>query len=155
MSQFDYIFPDTFENNITFYSEKKIELYENLIRMMNLESLRDKFEANETNMQEEGSNLSGGQIQRIILARTLYSSNNLIILDEPLTNVEKSLEEKIIKNLFNFVKLNNKTLVMTSHSKTGFDLSDNIIIIEDSKNIVNGSHEELIAKNEYYKKNYS
>jgi len=106
-------------------------------------------------MQEEGSNLSGGQIQRIILARTLYSSNNLIILDEPLTNVEKSLEEKIIKNLFNFVKLNNKTLVMTSHSKTGFDLSDNIIIIEDSKNIVNGSHEELIAKNEYYKKNYS
>ena len=70
------------------------------------------------------SNLSGGEYQRIILARGLLKDSNIIILDEALSEVDKELEDKIIKNIRNYYK--DKTLIYISH-KNQKDNFENII----------------------------
>ena len=85
-------------------------------------------------LYEKGNNLSGGQIQRIGLARTLYFENEIIFLDEALNNVESKLEKQILLNIFKFVKKYNKTLIIVSHNLNFLKKVDQIINIEDGIN---------------------
>ena len=95
---------------------------------------RSKSLSLNSKVYEKGNNLSGGQIQRIGLARTLYFENEIIFLDEALNNVESKLENKILSNIFKFVKKYNKTLVMVSHNLNFLNKVDQIINIQDGIN---------------------
>ena len=80
-------------------------------------------------IEENGFNLSGGEKQRIILARTLLNNFDILLIDEGLNQVDINLERKILKNLFK--KYINKTIIIVSHRYNNMDLFDRVIEMSD------------------------
>ena len=78
----------------------------------------------DTNVGERGVNLSGGQVQRIGLARALYHKPKLLILDEATSAIEKDLETKVLKYLNNIKK--NMIIILVAHRESVFDSCDQI-----------------------------
>ena len=79
--------------------------------------------------------VSGGQKQKIILARSLLKPSNILIIDEGLNEMDINLERRILKNIFN--KYPNKTIIVTSHRRENMDLYNQVIKIEDGRIIEN------------------
>lgn len=135
-NQNQYIFPGTVKQNIIFFD--KVENKKKLNEVVNICKLKMIFKSKSISLNsklyEKGNNLSGGQIQRIGLARTLYFENEIIFLDEALNNVESKLEKQILLNIFKFVKKYNKTLIIVSHNLNFLKKVDQIINIEDGIN---------------------
>jgi len=157
-NQDHFIFSGTIFENITFF-QKTVEIdYEKLNKVIDIceigAIINKKGEDDNFNLLEGGSNLSKGEKQRINLARALYYQSKFLILDEPLSNVEKFLEEKIVLKIFSYAKELNSTLVIISHSIKSLIKADQIIIIEAGSLMDAGSHNHLIKKNDFYKKNY-
>ena len=84
----------------------------------------------------------------------MYQNKSIILLDETLSNVEKELEQKIIKNLFSFIKNTEKTLIIISHSLKSLKDADQIIIMKDGAIVEKGNHEQLLISSDFYKKAY-
>lgn len=103
-NQQTYLFNDTIENNITFNRES--DEIDELLTLLELSDF-----TKDTLIEENGKNLSGGQKQRLGLARTLYSNNNIIILDEATNALDKETRLKIENYILNL----NKTVIMISH----------------------------------------
>ena len=80
-------------------------------------------------IEENGFNISGGEKQRIILARTLLTKSDVILLDESLSEVDINLERKILKEI---LKLN-KTILFVWHRKDNLDLFDTLYIFKNKK----------------------
>ena len=80
----------------------------------------------DTGISNDGANISGGEKQRIILARALLNNFQILILDEALSEVDYNLEEKIMKNIKDYFK--NKTIICITH-KNHDNLFDKIIEI--------------------------
>lgn len=99
------------------------------------------------NDDDKGVNLSGGQWQRIALARSFYRDAPIIILDEPTSAIDALAESRIFRRLF---KEKNKTIVTISHRLTTVSKADVIYVFDDGKIVEKGTHEELIAKNGHY-----
>jgi len=151
--QNNHLFPGSVKENISIFeknvNDKKLS---EVIKICCLEDFINQ-QSNGINqiINEKGSNISGGQKQRIGLARTLYQDKEIILLDESLSNIEKNLEKNIVYNLFNFVKKNNKTLIIISHSIKNLNQSDQIIIMKEGIITEIGTHEDLINKSDYYR----
>ena len=116
ISQFPYIFPDTIRNNILFYSNEEIT-NEYLNEVTSLVGL-DKFinnlpEGYETKIGEGGQELSGGQAQRIAIARALISNREIIILDEPTSHLDIETEFEIKEKLLELFK--GRTVIIATH----------------------------------------
>ena len=135
-NQKQIIFPGTIKQNITFFD--KTENLKRINEVMNICELKALFKSKSLSLnsqiRENGNNLSGGQMQRIGLARTLYLENEIIFLDEALSNVESKTESEILSKVFKFVKKYNKTLIIVSHNLSFLKHVDQIINI---KNITN------------------
>ena len=82
-------------------------------------------------IEENGFNLSGGERQRIVLARTLLTDFDVLIIDEGLNQVDIKLERKILKNILE--KYPNKTIIVISHRLNNKDLYDKIVNFKDGK----------------------
>jgi ABC-type bacteriocin/lantibiotic exporter with double-glycine peptidase domain len=82
---------------------------------------------------ESGRNLSGGQNQRIALARTLYLDRQIILLDESISNVEKKLEREIMLNIKKYAKAKLKTVIVITHSNHYLDLADEVYQLNRGK----------------------
>ena len=80
-------------------------------------------------IEENGFNLSGGEKQRIVLARALLKNFEILIIDEGLSQVDVNLERKILKNIFSAFK--DKTIIMISHRLDNLDLFDELIKFEN------------------------
>ena len=80
-----------------------------------------------TILGERGSKLSGGQVQRIVLARILASKAKVIILDEPTSSLDYTSSKKIINALKKIKKIGKYTLIIASHNEEIINLGDNII----------------------------
>ena len=80
---------------------------------------------------ERGKNLSGGQIQRIGIARALYFEPDIIIFDESTSSLDRTNEEKILR-IINKIS-DNKTIIFVSHRKEVLDFCDTIYHIENKK----------------------
>ena len=76
-------------------------------------------------LEENGFNLSGGEKQRIILARYLLHPTAFLFIDEGLSQVDTSMERRILKNIFRYYK--DKTFIIVSHRKDNLDLFDRVI----------------------------
>ena len=103
-----------------------------------------------TVLGERGITLSGGQIQRISIARALIKNPEIILLDDCLSSVDTDTEEVILKNLESFNK--DKTTLIVSHRVSSIKSADNIIVLKDGNIIEEGTHEELIKNKTYYNK---
>lgn len=131
-----YLLDDTIKNNIAFgQSEKEIDdkFMKNIIELVELEKLLEKA-ANglDTMIGEKGVKLSGGQIQRIGIARALYVKPSLLILDEATNAIDDSTEKKIFSNLDTVKR--KFTSIMVAHRKSSLVLCDKIYEIQN-KNI--------------------
>lgn len=136
----------TFTDNIDSFIEEKF-----------LESCRQaKFTLDEVyhansflGKEYEGTELSGGQWQRLALARTLFADGSLVILDEPTSAMDPRVESQLFMQFYELVK--GKTSVMVTHRLGAVKNSSRIIVLKNGKLIEDGTPEELERiKGEYY-----
>jgi len=116
VSQNEKVFRDTFKNNILLGRKYDDEDYERVLKICCLNEVRDsrKFK-DDFVIEPDGFNISGGERQRIVLARALLKKSNYIILDEALSEVNEELEKKILSNIFEYYK--EYTLIYVTHKE--------------------------------------
>ena len=130
VSQNEILFTDTLYNNITLGKNVDVKEFEKVIDICHInEIIKEKKIGYNMLIEENGFNISGGEKQRIILARTLLTHSNVLLLDESLSEVDINLERKILKKL---LKLN-KTILLVSHRNNNLDLFDKLFTIKDKK----------------------
>ena len=121
VSQNNYINNDTFENNIIYERITDEQTYEKVLDICNLKELRNKNkDRNDFLIEEDGFNISGGERQKIVLARSVLKDSNYYIFDESLSEVGVKEEKEIIEKLFDYLK--DKTIIYISHKKEIIDM---------------------------------
>ena len=98
---------------------------------------------------EKGSKLSGGQIQRIALARAFLKNSPVLLIDEPTANLDPLSEEKILEAMSRLMQ--GRTVVVIAHRLNTVRNSDNIIVLREGKVAGTGKHEELIDTLPFYR----
>jgi len=153
--QTTFLFSDSISNNIKFGNVNAGD--DDVIRFSkfanvhkDIKSFYDKYNSI---LGERGINLSGGQRQRIAIARALIKEPKIIILDDSLSAVDTETEDKIFRNILNYVS--NCTKVIISHRISTLKHCDKIIVLNEGKKIQEGSHSELINKDGYYNDIYN
>ncbi|MDB2674802.1 ATP-binding cassette domain-containing protein, partial [Flavobacteriaceae bacterium] len=101
---------------------------------------------------ERGVTLSGGQKQRVSIARAIIKNPKILVFDDCLSAVDTETEERILANLESVSK--DKTTFIISHRVSSAKNADKIIILDDGEIIQQGSHNQLINENGYYKELY-
>ncbi|MGB4588203.1 MAG: ABC transporter ATP-binding protein [Clostridiaceae bacterium] len=145
------LFSDTLAENIMLGREGDIS---KAIKSAALEvDLKSMPEERNTKVGNMGIRLSGGQQARVALARSLYGENNIIILDDPFSAVDMKTEEEIVKNLKALYK--NSLIILISHRISIFKETDLVILFDQKKNTLHGTHEELLEKSKIYHSIYS
>ncbi len=149
-----FLFSDTIKNNIKFgkedaTQEEVIEAAKKAVVHDNIANFNMQYE---TVLGERGITLSGGQKQRVSIARAIIKNPEILLLDDCLSAVDTETEEAILSNLLEFCK--NKTTILVSHRVSSAKNADKIIILEDGKIIQQGSHNQLINTDGYYRELY-
>ncbi|MES1039629.1 ABC transporter ATP-binding protein [Peribacillus simplex] len=106
----------------------------------------------ETLVGEKGVALSGGQKQRISIARALIKNPEILILDDSLSAVDAKTETTIIENIQN--ERAGKTTIITTHRLSAVQHADRIIVLDSGEIIEEGTHEDLLLKDGWYKEQY-
>lgn len=139
-----FLFSDTVKNNIKFGvdgvdDEKVIEVAKLAHIYDEVMDFPNKFD---TVVGERGIMISGGQRQRLGLARALIKEPKILILDDSFSSVDAYTEEMILKNLREFRK--GRTTIIISHRITAVKDADFIIVLDDGEIVEKGTHEELL-----------
>ena len=154
VSQETTLFDDTIKNNIKYANEKATdeEVFE-VAKLSNahdfIEKLPQKYE---TVIGENGTRLSGGEKQRISIARAMIKNSPIILLDEATSSLDSETESKIQEALNTLTK--NKTTIVIAHRLSTVLNSNNIYLIDSGKVIDNGKHMDLLNKSDLYKNFY-
>ena len=128
ISQNENIFTDTIKNNIEISNTSNDFI--DICKMCYIdEIIKDNKLGYNMMLEENGFNISGGEKQRIVLARALNNNFEILLIDEGLNQVDVSLERKILKNLFE--KYKDKTIIIISHRTDNLDLFDRLIEFKD------------------------
>ena len=148
--QQSFLFSDTIRNNIRFgdkdaSNEKIVWAAQNAMVHDNIQEFADGYN---TLLGERGVNLSGGQVQRISIARALVKNPKILLLDDCLSAVDSSTEEAIMKNLKKFRV--NRTTVIVSHRVSALEGADQIIVLQLGRVIESGNHSQLLSSEGYY-----
>ena len=154
VSQDVSLFDDTIKNNIKYAnlnsSDKEIyEAAKNSFADEFIQKLPNKYE---TIIGENGVRLSGGEKQRLSIARAMIKKSQIILLDEATSSLDAETENKI-QNAINYLT-KNRTTVVIAHRLSTILNSDNIYVVESGKIRENGKHEELLKKSNTYKNFY-
>lgn len=149
--QENVLFNGTFRENITMGRTFSTEEVLKQIEATNLTDLLDSFPLGlETNISESGQNLSGGQRQKISIARTIISTPKIIFLDEPTSALDNDSEKIVMEHLFNM----QVTLIVVAHRLSTIQKFDKIIVMNQGKIVEVGTHKELLQNNSYYARLY-
>ena len=128
----EYLFNDTVKNNLCLYKEYTEEEIDNVCKICLVDDIF-KYKSNylETIIEENGFDLSNGERQRIILARSLLKKSNIYIFDEALAQIDINREKKILEEIFKYLK--DKTIIIISHRFNNKKLFDRVLKIEKGK----------------------
>ena len=154
VSQETTLFDDTVKNNITYAN---LEASDEEIMLAAKNSYADEFirklpNGYETIIGENGVRLSGGEKQRLSIARAMLKKSSVILLDEATSSLDSDTEEKIQNAITLLTK--NKTTVVIAHRLSTILNANMIYVVKEGKIVTNGSHEELLSSSEIYKNFY-
>jgi ATP-binding cassette subfamily B protein len=145
-----FIFSDTIANNISLGDDKPDKT--KLAHAVNVANIKDFIEslplAYNTKIGQEGSGISQGQRQRILIARAVYKNPEFIFFDEATNALDANNEKVIMENLNMFFE--GKTAVVVAHRLSTVKNADKIVVLEKGKLIEEGTHAELTAKRGAY-----
>ncbi|GIK21895.1 MAG: ABC transporter ATP-binding protein [Ignavibacteriota bacterium] len=150
VQQESFLFSDTVNGNLS-YGLRTIDIdkVKEVSRIANFDKDVETFtKGYETMVGERGITFSGGQKQRASLARALAADPKILILDDSFSAVDTQTEERILKNLKEFMK--NRTSIIISHRISTVKDADNIIVIHNETIAEQGTHNELVALNGIY-----
>ena len=153
--QNNFLFSESIQKNIEFGnpSATKDEVKRAAI-LSEIDSEILKFKKGyETILGERGVTLSGGQVQRLSIARSFIKDSEIYLFDDCFSSLDSDTEDKIIKNLNNNFK--GKTLIIVSHRVSCVKNADKIIVLEKGSIIQDGTHNDLIKNEGFYKDLYS
>ncbi len=147
-----YIFNDTIAHNIA-VGEDYIDK-EKLVQSVEVANIKDFIESlplsYNTKIGNEGTGISGGQKQRLLIARAVYKNPDFIFFDEATSALDANTEKVITDNLETFFQ--DRTAVVIAHRLSTVKHADNIVVLDKGKLIEQGTHQELIQqKGEYYR----
>ncbi|PTT36647.1 ABC transporter ATP-binding protein [Chryseobacterium sp. HMWF028] len=147
-----YVFNDTIANNIA-VGEDHIDK-QKLRRAVEIANIKDFIEglplSYNTKIGNEGVGVSGGQKQRLFIARAVYKSPEYILFDEATSALDANNEKVIMENLEQFFK--GKTAVVIAHRLSTVRHADKIIVLDQGRVVEEGSHAELVdLRGEYYR----
>ncbi|MCH6265300.1 ABC transporter ATP-binding protein [Neobacillus citreus] len=148
------LFSRSVKENILFGSKDASE--DDLETAIDLAAFRKDLqmlpEGLETLVGEKGVALSGGQKQRISIARALIKNPEILILDDSLSAVDAKTEKKIIDNIRTV--RNGKTTIITTHRMSAVQHADHIIVLDEGAIIEEGTHEQLLERDGWYKEQF-
>ena len=149
--QNSFLFSESIEDNIRFgnpkasnkaiqKNAKKAVVHNNIIKF------KDGYK---TLLGERGVTLSGGQIQRISIARALIKYPQILLFDDCLSAVDTDTEDEILKHLKSITR--DRTTIIVSHRISSLKHADNIIVVQNGKIVQQGQHTDLVGIMGYYK----
>lgn len=150
ISHASYIFKGSVRDNLLLASPSADdEMLWDVLERVNLASFLKEENGLDTLLNEKGSNLSGGQCQRLALARALLHDSKIYIFDEATSNIDVESENGIMKEIHNLAKT--KTVILISHRLANAEKADNICVLDKGSVVEYGKHEDLLKKNGVYK----
>jgi ATP-binding cassette subfamily B protein len=149
--QNNFLFSESIQKNIQFGNPKATKgQVQKAAVLSEIDSEILKFDKGyDTILGERGVTLSGGQVQRLSIARSFIKDSEIYLFDDCFSSLDSDTEDRIISNLKN--NFNNKTLLIVSHRVSCVRHADKIIVLENGKIVQNGTHNELISKKGFYK----
>ena len=145
-----YLFADTIENNIKFGRPQAthaevVEAARKACCADFIEALPDGYD---TVIGEGGASLSGGEKQRISIARAMLKDSPIVILDEATANVDPENEDRLQKAIEELTR--DKTIIMIAHRLKTVRNADQILVVDEGRIVQKGKHEELIGQEGIY-----
>ena len=151
VTQDSILFNDTVINNIAFGVEINNSKVMESAKMANsdefIQNLDKKYE---TFIGDAGNKLSGGEKQRLSIARAIYKNPEILILDEATSSLDTKSEKAVQEALNRLMK--NRTSLVIAHRLSTIQNADKIIVLDNGEIVEMGSHKELLSKNNFYKK---
>lgn len=148
------VFDGTLRENLVF--DKKVT-DEEIVKVLNLVCLDKFYERLEngldTELGEKGIRMSGGERQRLALARLFFDDAKIIILDEATSAMDNVTEKEVMKNVLDY--LTNKTILIIAHRLETIKDVDKIFVLDGGAIVEEGSYQSLIKKDGYFKKLYN
>lgn len=151
LNQKAYLFNTSVINNIRLGNPDATdeEVYEVADKVQLHTMIKNLPKGYDTNMYETGQRFSGGERQRIALARILLQNTPIVIMDEPTVGLDPITETKLLTTIFYALK--NKTIIWVTHHLTGVEKMDRILFLEEGKVVMDGSHQHLLVNEEKYR----
>ena len=149
LSQDSPIFDGTLKENIVFDKDISDEKIIEVLKLVELEKFYSKLKNGlQTELGEKGILISGGERQRISLARLFFDDSKIIILDEATSAMDNITEEKVMENIME--KLNNRTFIIIAHRLNTIKNVDEIFVLRNGEIIKSGTYKKLQKTSEYF-----
>lgn len=153
ISQESPIFDGTLKENLVLdknISDKEIK---EVLKLVALEKFLNRLEKGlDTELGEKGIRMSGGERQRVALARLFFDDSKIIILDEATSAMDNITEKEVMKNILK--RLKNKTIIIIAHRLETIKEVDKIFLLKNGKILEQGTFKELLQENTYFKELY-
>ncbi|MFT9426987.1 MAG: thiol reductant ABC exporter subunit CydC [Sporolactobacillus sp.] len=154
LNQNPHLFDTSVVNNLKLGNESAT--MERIVEVAKGVGLHEKIErlahGYRTQMHEAGAIFSGGEKERLALARVLLQDNPIVILDEPTVGLDPMTERALLQTIF--ATLKGKSLIWITHHLTGMERMDRIIFMENGQLEMCGTHKQLLANNPRYRRLY-
>ena len=149
LSQDTPVFDGSIKENLVFDKNVPEEQIWNALREVQLSYFVEKLASGlDTQIGEKGTCLSGGEKQRLALARLWFDDSELVVLDEATSAMDNLTEESVMKAVMQ--QMNGKTVIAIAHRLNSIAGFDRIILFKDGKIVGQGSFEELLRTNAYF-----
>ncbi|MBE6151582.1 MAG: ABC transporter ATP-binding protein [Firmicutes bacterium] len=153
VSQDSPIFDGTLRENLILDKKIKDEEIIKVLKLVNLDKFYERLEKGlSTELGEKGIRMSGGERQRVALARLFFDNSKIIILDEATSAMDNITEKEVMENVL--TKLKDKTIIIIAHRLETIKDVDNIFVLNEGQIVEEGKYQELLDKNGYFKKLY-
>ncbi len=150
VTQDNFLFSTTLRDNISLFKEEydDSEIKESTRKAVIYDDIQNMPNGLQTVIGEGGGDLSGGQKQRVAISRAFLKNSRILIFDDTFSALDNKTSEKLIDNIRELTQ--DKTCIIISNKVSDVKNSDNIIVLDESRIVEQGTHEELMEKNGIY-----